>query len=129
MPRARLLAAIVAALAAVSERTAAGADREDGTAAGFPMDVVGACPDAADVRRLLAVLMSGEQAAAAPVSIQDRGARFRIAVGDHSTMLDDPARDCGKRARQAAVVVAAELQPRSIVLGPPEWTIEKGLVF
>ena len=39
------------------------------------------------------------------LSIQDRGPHFRVAVGDRATTLDDPARDCAARAREAAVVV------------------------
>jgi hypothetical protein len=44
-------------------------------------------------------------------------------------MIDDPGRDCAARARQAVVIAANELHVRKIVLGPPAFTIEKGLVF
>jgi hypothetical protein len=122
--------AAVAVLAVAAEMTSPrAADGEQGAPDGITLNVVGACPDAAEVRRLLAGLVSAEAARAAPVSVEDRGSRFRIAVREESTMLDDPARDCHERARQAAVVAASELQPRAIVLGPPVWTIEKGLVF
>jgi hypothetical protein len=93
------------------------------------MDVVGACPDADAVRRLLGTLLSADEASAAPLSIQDRGARFRIRVRKTEMMLDDPGRDCAARARQAAVVAANELQKRPPVLGPPTWIVEKGFVF
>src|SRR6185436_8190733 len=86
-------------------------------------------PDATAVRRLLAGLVSPGVARGATVSIQDRGQRYRIAVRRAATMLDDPARDCAARARRAAVVVAGELAPGQVVLGPPTWTIEKGLVI
>ena len=49
-------------------------------------------------------------------------ARFR-------TTLDDPARDCAARARQAAAIVAEDLRSHPQVFGPPIWTIEKGAVF
>src|SRR4051812_18013431 len=39
------------------------------------IDVVGACPDADAVRHLLSMLLSANEASAAPLSIQDRGAR------------------------------------------------------
>jgi hypothetical protein len=93
------------------------------------LDVVGACPDAAAVRRLLSDLVSPDEARADVVSIQDQDTKFRIAVGKEATTLDDPARDCAGRARAAAVVAATALQKRTVVLGPPIWTIEKGLVI
>ena len=93
------------------------------------IDVVGACPDADAVRHLLAALLSADEASAAPLSIQDRGARFRIRVRKTEMMIDDPGRDCAARARQAAAVAATELQQRHTVLGPPTWVVEKGFVF
>jgi len=50
-------------------------------------------------------------------------------VREAATTLDDPARDCAARVRQAAVMVASDLPLHPPVLGPPEWTIEKGFVF
>jgi hypothetical protein len=96
---------------------------------GLSLDVVGACPEAGAVHRLLSVLVSAEETGAATVSIQDRGPHFRIAVGEAATTLDDPGRDCALRARQAAVVAASHLQAPQVVLGPPVWTVEKGLVI
>lgn len=93
------------------------------------LDVVGACPDTDVVRKHLAALLSADEASAAPISIQDRGARFRIQVRKTEMMIDDPGRDCAARARQAAVVAANELQQRQVVLGPPTWVVEKGFVF
>jgi hypothetical protein len=93
------------------------------------LHVVGACPDATVVRALLAQLITPEQAAGQTVVIQDRGAHVRIAVGGAATTFDDPARDCAARARAVSVVAAAALQHPSVVLGPPIWTIEKGLVI
>jgi hypothetical protein len=93
------------------------------------IDVLGACPDADAVRQRLAALLSADEASAAPISIQDRGARFRIRVRKTEMMIDDPGRDCAARARQAAVVAANELQQRRAVLGPPRWVVEKGFVF
>jgi hypothetical protein len=121
------LSAIAAAVLAAAGDAApkAGADGLDG----LTLEVVGACPDAAEVRRVLAVLVSPDEARAAPVNVQDRGAHVRVAVRETSTTLDDPARDCAARARMVAAVAAADLQARRIVLGPPEWTVEKGLIF
>ena len=96
---------------------------------GLGLEVVGACPEAALLRRLLGDLVSTEEAGRAAVAIQDRGRHFRIAVGAVATTIDDPARDCSRRARQAAVVAASALQAPEVVLGPPVWTVEKGLVI
>jgi len=93
------------------------------------VDVVGACPDADTVRHLLAALLSADEASTAPLSIQDRGTRFRIQVRKTEMMIDDPGRDCAARARQAAAVAANELQQRHAVFGPPTWVVEKGFVF
>jgi hypothetical protein len=120
------VAALVAAVVTPPVRADAGASA---AADALGLQIVGACPDEATVRRMLGALVSPDQARAAPISVQDRGARFRVAVRDEATTLDDPGRDCGARARQAAVVAANALQPRKVILGPPEWTVEKGLVF
>ena len=80
------------------------------------------------MRGLLAALVSASEAGAATVIVQDRGPHFRVVVGATATMLDDPARDCAARARAAAAVAANALQVNKVVLGPPTWTVEKGLV-
>jgi hypothetical protein len=92
------------------------------------VEAVGGCPDAGAVRDLLGPLVSATEAGAATVIVQDRGPHFRIVVGTTAMMLDDPARDCIARARTAAVVAANALQVNKVVLGPPTWTVEKGLV-
>jgi hypothetical protein len=92
------------------------------------LDVVGACPDGAAVRRLLDRLVTADEWRNT-VAIQDRGPQYRIAVGDTATTLEDPARDCAARARQAAAVAASGLRSHRQVFGPPMWTVEKGLVF
>src|SRR6185295_15097201 len=94
---------------------------------GLAIQVVGACPDQAAVRALLATLLPEETRAA--VSVEDEGPRYRVAVRGNARTLDDLSRDCAARARQAAAFAADELGPHPIVLGPPVWTIEKGLVF
>jgi len=96
---------------------------------GLTLNVVGACPDGDAVRRLLAVLVSDAEARAAPVVIQDRGPHFRVAVRDTAMMFDDPERDCAARARLAAAMAVNELHVRRLVFGPPNFTIEKGVVF
>ena len=113
------------AASATTARAAAVAPDTDG----LSLDVVGACPSAAAVRPLLGELVSTEEARRATVSIQDRGRHYRVAVGAAATTLDDPARDCRKRARQATVVAARALQDPTVVLGPPVWTVEKGMVI
>src|SRR6186713_3347537 len=129
MPGGAVLAIAAAVLAAAADTKAARADGEAPPGGGLALDVVGACPDAGEVRRLLTGLVSPVEAPAAPISVQDRGPNFRIAVGESAVMLADPARDCAARARIAAAVAATELQGRRIVYGPPVWTVEKGFVF
>ena len=127
MPSAAGLVALIA-LTAAAEATSA-APVEASTEGGVVMKVVGACPDADAVRRALAAVLSGDDASGVSVVIQDQGPHYRIVVRDTATTLDDPGRACSSRARQAAVVVAADLRSHPIVLGPPVWTIEKGVVF
>jgi hypothetical protein len=119
--RAVLAATLVAAL------PSAGAQAGEATRPGR-LDVVGACPEGAVVRRLVERLVTAEEWKAA-VSMQDQGPQYRIAVDGNATTLADPARDCAARARQAAVVVASGLRSHQQVFGPPKWTVEKGLVF
>jgi len=129
MPRGAVLAIAAAVLAAAADPEAARADGVGPPDSGLTLDVVGACPDAGEVRRLLTALLSPAEARIAPVSVQDRGANFRVAVRESAVMLADPARDCAARARMAAAVAATDLQGRRIVYGPPVWTIEKGFVI
>ena len=123
------LATMLTATAGVSGDAAVAADTAESRGDGLTLNVVGACPDADAVRRLLAALVSDGAARAAPVSVQDRGPHFRVAVRDAAMMFDDPQRDCAARARLAAATAAAELSARRLVLGPPTFTIEKGVVF
>src|SRR4051812_17217048 len=87
------------------------------------LEVGGACPEGAAVRRLLAELVTSDEAGAVTTSIRDQGSRYRVVVGADATTLYDPARDCGARARQAAVVVAGRLRWHEQVFGPPAWTV------
>ena len=126
MPRAAGLVALVAlTLAAETTRAAP----IEAPAEGLAVEVVGACPDADAVRRALAGILSADEAAGASLAVQDQGAHYRIVVREAATTLDDGGRHCAARARQAAVVMAADLRSHPVVLGPPIWTIEKGLVF
>jgi hypothetical protein len=81
------------------------------------------------VRRLVDELVLHAEARSAAVSVEDRGRHYRVAVGEEVTTLDDPARDCPARTREAAVFVASALREHPEVFGPPRWTIEKGFVF
>ena len=122
-PGSRLLVAVAAMVVpSVAARAAAAVEAP-------AIEVVGACPDEASVRRLLAGLVTADEARDATVTVQDRGDRFRVAVRSAATMLEDPARDCAARARTAAVVAATTLQRQRVALGPPIWTVEKGLVI
>src|SRR5262245_29274729 len=132
MPCALALAAAAAALAAAADAAPAPAVALQGTAPpadGLTIDAVGACPEGGEVRRLLGALVSAAEARSAPVTVQDRGPRVRVVVGESATTLSDPGRDCAARARLAATVAAGALQKPKVVFGPPAWTIEKGLVF
>jgi hypothetical protein len=91
--------------------------------------VVGGCPGLAALRRFLTPLLPAGEAGSAAVSIADQGSNYRIVVGEQATTLDDPARDCEARARQAAAIVASQLHSHPQVFGPPMWTLEKGVVF
>ena len=127
MSRAAGLVALVALTVATKSTPAAPveAPRQGGIA----VEVVGACPDADAIQRALAGILSAEEAAGVSIAVQDQGAHYRIVVRDAATTLDDPKRACAARARQAAVVVATDLRSHPVVLGPPIWTIEKGIVF
>jgi hypothetical protein len=114
--------------AAFAPRARAG-DAAAGDGTELDLQVVGACPDAVEVRRLLGELLSAEQRRGTIVQIQDQGPHYRIFVRQTATTLDDPGRDCAARARQAAAVAASELLSDPTVFGPPVWTIEKGAVF
>jgi hypothetical protein len=124
-----------AAWAALAVVLAAGTDVAGATAQPSPdrlaveLEVIGACPDRATLERLLGELLAGDEGRGAKATILDRGPHYRVAVGERALTLDDPARDCAARARQAAVFVAGELRAHPRVLGPPVWTIEKGVVF
>jgi len=126
MPRAAGLVALVALTVAAETTRAAPVEAPT---EGLAVDVVGACPDADAVRRALAGILSAEEAAGASLAVQDQGPHYRLVVRDAATTLADPGRHCAARARQAAVVMAADLRSHPVVLGPPIWTIEKGLVF
>jgi hypothetical protein len=129
MPRAAGIAVVAAVLAAARAHAGESAAAPSAPPSdGIALDVVGACPDAAAVRALLAGLLSPYEASVATVSIQDRGAQYRIAVRGSATTLEDPGRNCEERARRAAVVAASALQAPKVVSGPPVWTIEKGIV-
>src|SRR4051794_848353 len=127
MSRAAGLVALVALTVATETTRAAPVEaaRQDS----IPVDVVGACPDADALERALAGILSAEEAAGVSIAVQDQGAHYRIVVREEATTLDDPGRACAARARQAAVVIAADLRSHPALWGPPIWTIEKGIVF
>src|SRR6185437_11581139 len=130
MPGRAWLVALAALVAATARPPASYAEAEPtGAEAGIRLEIAGACPDEAEVRRLLAQVLSPDEARAAPIAVQDLGPHYRIVVRETATTLDDPARNCAARAQQAAVIVANDLRSHPQVFGPPTWTIEKGVVF
>jgi hypothetical protein len=128
MPRHAALVAL-ALLAGTAEAAAADPGPDAAPGGGPALEVVGACPDVDFVNRLLGALLPGDEGRAAVASIQDRGPRYRIVTRASASTYDDPARDCAERARHAAIVIADEARPHPPVLGPPRWTIEKGVVY
>jgi hypothetical protein len=126
MARAAGLVALVALTLAAGTTRAAPVEAPTEAIA---LHVVGACPDADAVRRALAGILSPDETDGVALAVQDQGAHYRVVVREAATTLDDPGRTCGARARQAAVVIATDLRSHPVVLGPPIWTIEKGIVF
>lgn len=118
----------MAALLAAAAMTAGAHAADQPTAADPTLEVVGACPDVESLRRLFGEVVSADEARVS-ISIQDHGPHYRIVVRGKVTTLDDPARDCAARARQAVALVADDLRSHAQVFGPPIWTIEKGAVF
>jgi len=57
-----------------------------------------------------------------PVEVTDRGAAFRVRVGDRTRDYEDTARDCGNRAKLAAlfVALAADSAEDPLPAKPPE---------
>jgi len=130
MPRAARPVALAALLAAAVTTRAHASDGADGARSDdLTLDVVGACPDVESIRRLLGEMVSADEARGNPISIWDQGPHYRIVARGVATTLDDPARDCTARARQAVAIIADDLRSHPQVFGPPIWTIEKGAVF
>lgn len=82
------------------------------------------CPGVDEVWRAAQVLMGRAHRSSMAVQrpqldIEDRGDRFRIVVAGHEREYIDAARDCGERARVAAVFVALTLAPPVPVVEPP----------
>jgi hypothetical protein len=78
------------------------------------------CPAPAAVGVALEAIVGGvvvEVAASdvpmASARVADLGARYRLEAGVHARTIDDPGRDCGERARVAAIFVALTLFPPS----------------
>jgi hypothetical protein len=76
------------------------------------------CPAPAAVAAALAVAVpnavvtiASVDAVTASARIEDLGTRYRVRVGAAERVADDPGRDCGERARVAAIFVALTLFP------------------
>lgn len=130
-PARRLAGAAGAAVLALVSRAGQAAPEPD-----YPHDLVegaSACPEPRAVWGALGGLveidrvenrlrtLAGEPRA---IEVTDLGAAFRVRVGDRSREYEDDARDCGNRAKLAALFVAlaadsAEVPPAVPPIQPP----------
>ena len=81
----------------------------------------GGCPDQAavdaELERLLPLPPPSAHATALVVA--DLGDRFAVAAFGAQRIFVDPGRDCGERARTAAVAIAVTLAPPTVAFGEP----------
>jgi hypothetical protein len=103
---------VAVALAALAPAGARG--RVPVTVAGHP----GTCPAPAAVGaalgasvRAASVTLAPPDSATASARVEDLGPRYRVRVGGSERVIEDPGRDCGERARVAAIFVALTLFP------------------
>jgi len=108
-----------AANAAADAESASPADAVDANA-------VSTCPTPESVRESVRVLLSRAQvsadAAAATVDVRDFGDRYVVTANGRTREYTDETRDCGARARAAAVFVALILTPPAVE--PPKPPVE-----
>jgi hypothetical protein len=103
-----LFAALMGARSAVAQELTLAVDPQDG------------CPTASAVREELALLLPTLplDAGNAAALLSDLGDRFRLTLHGADRIFVDPARDCQKRARTAAVALAVELAPPTVTYAP-----------
>ncbi|HEY8927223.1 MAG TPA: hypothetical protein VIU64_22725 [Polyangia bacterium] len=85
------------------------------------LQVVGACPTQGAVMSLLSPVLAADSlpAAAEPPRVIDLGDRYVVAAAGQSGLYSDPGRDCGERARVAAVFIALALNPPALAAASP----------
>lgn len=84
-------------------------------------EVVGTCPAREAVMRALLPVLGKDALASnrGPTRVADLGDRFEVAAAGQAARYVDTVRDCGARARVAAVFIALALSPPSARLGEP----------
>ena len=84
-----------------------------GGAATGAAQVVGSCPTQAAVMAMLSPVLAPDslRTAAEPPRVIDLGDRYLVTAAGQSGLYADAARDCGERARVAAVFIALALNP------------------
>jgi hypothetical protein len=118
------LAVVLAQLCAAAD---AAADAESASPAdAVDANAVSTCPTPEAVKESVRVLLSRSQivtdTAAATVDVRDFGDRYAVTVNGRTREYTDEARDCGTRARAAAVFVALILTPPAVE--PPTPLVE-----
>ena len=88
---------------------------------GLVLDVSGQCPtrDAVLAALVPALAKDARAPERVPLLVVDLGDRFQVAAGGQTRQYDDAARDCGERARVAAVYIALALNPPVFQAPPP----------
>jgi len=82
--------------------------------------VVGSCPTQAAVMATLSPVLAAEslRTVAELPRVIDLGDRYVVTAAGQSGLYADPARDCGERARVAAVFIALALNPPALPATP-----------
>jgi hypothetical protein len=113
-------AAAAAACAAVVFVAPGPAAADERPAVAF--DAAGTCPTSQAVSAALTPVMlpgSGAGGATPTVRVRDLGDRFEVAAAGQTGSFADAARDCGERARVAAVFIGLALNPPPLRDRPP----------
>jgi hypothetical protein len=112
----RQVLTLAVALAQLCANAATAAEAESASPADAAEDnAVSACPTREAIQESVRVLLSRSQvsadAAVATVDVRDFGDRYVVTLDGRAREYTDQARDCGARARAAAVFVALILTP------------------
>lgn len=95
---------------------ALGSQEPDTGAPVSALDVVGACPGRDAVMEALLPVVGNDALPSnrGPTRVVDQGDRFDVTAAGQAARYVDTARDCGARARVAAVFIALALSPPSV---------------